>query len=92
MKRFSILLLLASFLSVFALGESAPKKDPGAEEAKTSIDFDADVVEGMNRQPLDSLTQLSEGEGAGAKKHLYRRAKKFNEENRELAREQEETY
>lgn len=98
MKRLAILFVLAVLLpapSAFAKTGAADKKSPGAapgEDRKKAIDFDGEVVEGMNKQPLDSLNQVSEGDGNRSKNHLYRRAKKFKDENRELAREILETY
>jgi hypothetical protein len=95
MKGICGIFILASFLSVIAWSDQ-PKSTGGAtksgDESKKTLDFDAEVVEGMNRQPLDSLTQTSEGDGSGSKNHLYRRIKNFNEESQELVRDQEETY
>ena len=84
MKRLWIVWLLTCLLAVPAFAE-----DKGA---KRELDFEGEVIEGMNRQPLDSMTQISEGQGDRSKGHLYRRRKKFHEENRELAREILETY
>ena len=51
------------------------------------IDFDGDVVEGVNKQPLDSLTQISEKEKRRRKVHLYRKRRGFQTEIQETLRE-----
>lgn len=66
-------------------------KSPGSG-SKKSLDFDGEVVEGMNKQPLDSLSQISEQEGARKKKHLYQVRTKYTKENKDLIREIAETY
>ena len=73
---------------------AASKAAPGAPagERTRDLDFEGEVIEGMNKRPLDSLTSLSEGEGDRSKGHLYRRTKKFKQENQELTREILETY
>lgn len=85
-KPFPFLFILLGFLvlSLTVLGEDGKRK--------RSLNFDGDIVEGMNRQPLDSLTSLKEDDGDRSKNHIYRRKKKFKKENRELAREIVETY
>jgi len=90
-QAFTLIFLLALAIAMTAHGKTSKAPSPDGE-SKKSIDFDGDVVEGMNRQPLDSLTSTSEGDGSGKKNHLYRRKKKFKQENRELAREILETY
>lgn len=93
--RHLVVLLLAGLLTSVAVAEKRGKSGGGGEGSdgsKRTLDFDGDVVEGMNRQPLDSLTSLSEGSAGGAKNHLYQRKKKPKKENRELAREIAETY
>jgi len=66
-----------------------------AGENKKQIDFEGDVVEGVNKQPLDSLNQVSENDGGRHRVHLYRRKKPASAvqtENRETIRELAETY
>jgi len=88
--------ILVFLIFVTLLPTTAFAKTKGGKKApvegSTKLDFDGDVVEGMNRQPLDSLTSLSEGEGGGKRRYLYRRKKQIKPENRELAREIFETY
>ncbi len=59
-----ILLLLAS---------SAHSAD---NKRSKSINFEDELVEGINRKPLDSVNQLSELE-ANQRKHLYRKRSGF---------------
>lgn len=67
----------------------------GDPDSKKQIDFEGDVVEGVNKQPLDSLNQISNGDNGSNRLHLYRR-KRPNDalarESRETLRELVETY
>lgn len=66
-----------------------------ADDNKKQIDFEGDVVEGVNKQPLDSLNQISDADGGRHRVHLYRRKKPegaIHTENRETIRELAETY
>jgi hypothetical protein len=95
LKSTCAIFALTFFLSGTGRAESSKRVKVGnapTEDSKKSLDFDGEVVEGMNRQPLDSLTQVSEGDDGNSKNHLYRRNKKSKDENRELAREILETY
>lgn len=47
------------------------------------IDFDDEVVEGMNRRPLDSLATISDGGKKRKKVHLYRKRVSFRGETTE---------
>jgi hypothetical protein len=64
-----------------------------AEERKTApsrqkvIDFEGDLVEGVNQRPLDSLNTVSEVDKRRKKAHLYRKRKGFKTEVRETLRE-----
>ena len=84
--KYGFTLFVMLFLTAIAFSASP------TEKLETSIDFEGDTVEGMNRMPLDSLNDFSEAEGWGNRGHLYRRNKKFNDETQELARDQQETY
>ena len=46
-----------------------------------SINFEDELVEGINRKPLDSVNQISEFE-ANQKKHLYRKRSGFVDRNK----------
>jgi len=74
MKRISSLILLTLILS------SPPALMAG--ERKTKLDFEDQLVEGVNKRPLDSLSSVNDGSGAGRNRHLYRRKTRFESENR----------
>jgi predicted HicB family RNase H-like nuclease len=44
------------------------------------IDFEDEVVEGVNKRPLDSVSQLSEKDRRRKKPHLYRKRASFKSE------------
>jgi hypothetical protein len=50
------------------------------------IDFEDEVVEGVNRKPLDSLNQISERNGHKKNPHLYRKRSGFKSETAENLR------
>ena len=54
----------------------------GAEVSKRQkvIDFEDEVVEGMNKRPLDSFNQISEANKKKKKQHLYRKRAGFRTE------------
>lgn len=99
MKTLSIVLLLFVFTGI---ADAKPKKGPAkakpssqspTDGSSKEIDFEGEVIEGMNRQPLDSLTSLSEGDSEDRSKgHVYRRKKTVADENKEATREILETY
>lgn len=51
------------------------------------IDFEDTVVEGMNRQALDSVTQLSERERRKRRSHLYKKRESFRTESARISHE-----
>lgn len=51
-----------------------------------TISFEDELIEGINRKPLDQLNQISERNGSG-NSHLYRKRKTFQDRNRILFRE-----
>jgi hypothetical protein len=65
------------FLSVNAL----------AGEREKQIDFDDEIIEGINQQSVDSLTQLAEKDDRKSTVHLYEKRKSFREETRETLRD-----
>ncbi len=80
MKTLAILFVLMGFLvQVSARAESKPKKSK-------SIDFDSSVVEGINRRPYDSLSNVSDA-SRNKDRHLYQKRKSFSPENRDSLRE-----
>lgn len=58
----------------------------GADRQKV-IDFEDTVVEGMNRQALDSVTQLSERERRRRRAHLYKKRESFRTESNRISDE-----
>jgi hypothetical protein len=61
-------------------------------KATKTMDFDGDVVEGVNKQPLDTLNSLSESDSSRYKMHLYKKRTSFKDENQQVMREMAETY
>lgn len=51
------------------------------------LDFEDDVVEGMNKKPLDSLQQLSDRNKRGKRVYLYRKRRGFAHETSESLNE-----
>ncbi len=74
--RISILILLCLLVSLDSTAASE-----GREQSQKVIDFDGVLVEGINRQPLDSLNQVSQQQERAKRKHLYRKRKSFHSEN-----------
>lgn len=56
------------------------KIDAHKEDRQKVIDFDGDLVEGMNKSPYDSLNQVSEAQKKRRMMHLYRKRKGFKVE------------
>ncbi len=86
----SLIALLWAEVGYARKAETKPAK-AGPQSEKT-IDFDGDVVEGLNRRPLDSLTATNEDSNRLGMGHSYRRQKNFDEETHELSRDLAETY
>ena len=59
----------------------------GQEKRMKVIDFEDDVVEGMNKRPLDSLNYLSDQEKDRNRKRLYRKRVGFKTETEETLRD-----
>jgi hypothetical protein len=57
-----------------------------SQQRSTKIDFEDTLVEGVNRQPLDSLSQLSEDRN-NKKYRLYRRRAGFRDLHEDLLEE-----
>lgn len=47
------------------------------------IDFEDELVEGVNKRPLDSVSQISERDRRGRRMHLYRKRQGFKNETQE---------
>lgn len=65
---------------------SAAHAAPQGPKRQKVIDFDDELVEGLNRRPLDSLSQLSEKEKRRRKHHLYHKRASFKSETVETLR------
>ena len=68
-----------------AARKPAQSLPPGVERA-TAIDFEDDIIEGMNKNPFDSLTRVGKQDG-GAHGRLYRRKQGFRREIKQTVRE-----
>lgn len=80
--RYSAKLLMAALLISLSLPASA------IAESKRSkvIDFEDETIEGLNKRPLDSVSQLSEKEKKRRKIHLYRKRVGFSSETAQTIR------
>lgn len=74
----SLWVLLA--LSQFIAHSAAAKGERVGGSSQKVIDFDDEVVEGLNKRPLDSLSQISERDKKRQKQHLYRKRASFRGE------------
>jgi hypothetical protein len=59
--------------------------DPGSKRSK-SINFEDELVEGINRKPLDSFNQISE-QNRKNMNHLYRKRAGFADRDEQLISE-----
>ena len=95
MVRF-LLLMSVVFLCLDATPVSAGSKKKGggggSPDNQKTLDFEGEVVEGVNKMPLDSLSTTSEDGDRSKRRHLYQRVKDFDEETQELSQEIAETY
>lgn len=82
MKRLRLVIAIQLLLAF------APELLSAAPASKRSkvIDFEDEVVEGVNKRPLDSLSQISESDRKRRKPHLYRKRGGFREETAETFR------
>ncbi len=53
------------------------------QERSKSIDFDDSLVEGVNKKPLDSYSQISDAQKKRKRAHLYRKRDLFDHETGE---------
>lgn len=70
-------------ITILALGSPA---SAGLGGRSTTINFEDEVVEGINRKPLDSVSQISERDAKG-RPHLYRKRAGFSDKDGVLGRE-----
>ena len=87
MRPFHLLLILFSVFSI--LGFAYTLQDASAAEKSSRqkvIDFDDETIEGLNKRPLDSLSQISEKDKRRRRPHLYRKRAGFRSETGETLR------
>lgn len=77
-KKISLILFILLLGSLEAISASAEQTKRGRV-----IDFDDELVEGLNKRPLDSANQISERDRRRRKSHLYRKRAGFKTENHE---------
>ena len=73
------------FISLLGLLLSAPSLG-GERKSQKVIDFEDEVVEGLNKRPLDSFNQISDSDRNGEKPHLYRKRQSFRSETENTLR------
>lgn len=73
-KKLTLVALIFSLMSIHA-GIAAEKA-----KGQKVIDFEDEVVEGLNKRPFDSLSQISERNKKRHKPHLYRKRVGFRTE------------
>ena len=76
---------LVSSVITAALGfavEAWTAQPEGPKRSKV-IDFEGELVEGMNKKPLDSLAQITDAERRRRGAHLYRIRRGFRKETAE---------
>jgi hypothetical protein len=92
LRRFlhvGFLALVCTALAVPAFPSPALAGEGGGSKPKRSkvIDFEDELVEGMNKRPLDSLSQIGDAARRKKKPHLYRKRIGFRAETLETLRE-----
>jgi hypothetical protein len=75
----------ATFLTLLALIASTGARAGDGKRQKV-IDFEDEVVEGVNKRPWDSLSQISESDRRKRKPHLYRKRASFVTETSDALR------
>lgn len=83
--RIALFIISLSLLSI--LGFAVTLQDASAANkrgpSQSVIDFDDETIEGLNKRPLDSLSQISEKDKRRRKPHLYRKRAGFRTETNE---------
>ena len=73
------------FLPLTASADGIP--GVGGSKRTTDLDFEDKVVEGVNKKPLDSLSQISDRKKGKDRPHLYRKKDGFRPETDETLEE-----
>jgi hypothetical protein len=76
---------LLPILALVLLGGALARGESKTKSQKV-IDFEDEVVEGLNKRPLDSLSEISERNKKRQKPHLYRKRVGFRSEVAETLR------
>jgi hypothetical protein len=83
-----LLVCIFTWVAVSVLSETREASaNTGKPTRQKVIDFEDEVVEGMNKRPLDSLSQISDRDRRRKKLHLYRKRVGFRAETSETLRE-----
>ena len=87
MKKLIYTLILNMLLfSSMALSDPLGDTLGGSSKRSTTINFEDDVIEGINRKPLDSVNQISERDRKN-RNHLYKKRAGFLDQDQMLANE-----
>jgi hypothetical protein len=81
-SNYSITLILITLLAM----ESTSFSHANETKRSKSINFEDELVEGINRKPLDHFNQISEINGSTTD-HLYKKRKTFRDRTKILNRE-----
>ncbi|MBC7397259.1 MAG: hypothetical protein H7333_07425 [Bdellovibrionales bacterium] len=77
MKRLLLIILFACTLNSLAYAQESGKRSK-------NINFEDELIEGINRKPLDAFNQISE-QNKRRKNHLYRKRAGFTDRDESLA-------
>lgn len=77
------ILFMVGFAMTLQDASAAEKRGPASQKV---IDFEDETIEGLNKRPLDSLSQISEKDKRRRKPHLYRKRSGFRSETSETLR------
>ena len=75
--------ILLIFVLVLISPLISPKNSFAENKRGKVIDFEDDLVEGVNKRPFDSANQISERDRRGRHMHLYRKRQGFRNETEE---------
>ena len=78
--KFSLKTITLVITLGLAIGLSALASDKKNQKV---IDFEDELVEGVNKRPLDSLSQISDAQRRARRNHLYRKRVGFHSETQE---------
>jgi len=81
MKKFKTFILCS--LLATALVNIELMSTVHAQDRSKNLDFDDSLVEGVNKKPLDSYSQISDAQKKRRRAHLYRKRSIFDHEIKE---------